>query len=122
MPDLPAIYAQLPMMEQTAAWLLNSQSELGVNLRHEKQTLESMGVPAEVCLRYGSVLEEVLRETRTGNYDLVVTGSALGHGLRTYVLGDVTREIVNRADCPILVVRSEEGFGGTRSRFRQWWA
>jgi nucleotide-binding universal stress UspA family protein len=121
LPEAPAIYAHLPRMQETADWLLRSNSELGVNLRREKEALESLGVVTEVRLRRGTVLKEILSEIREGNYDLVVTGSALSHGLRTYVLGDVSREIVNRASCPILVVRSREQAGESRSGFRGFW-
>jgi nucleotide-binding universal stress UspA family protein len=95
-------------MQETADWLLTSQTELGLNLRRAKESLEKQGVSTELKLRGGSVLEEILNEIREGGYDLVVTGSALSRGLRTYVLGDVSREVVNRASCPILVVRSRE--------------
>ena len=120
MPEPPAIFAGLSRMEETAASLLDSHSELGLNLRHAKETLEALGVPTEVKLRRGSVLEEILGEISEGNYDMVVTGSALSRSLRTYVLGDISREIVNRANCAVLVVRSQlkpaEGLGG----FRLW--
>jgi len=121
MPEPPAIYARLSRIEQTPAALLDSPSELGLNLRREMERLKSAGVPAEVRLRRGPVLEEILREIHGGNYDLVVTGSALSGSLRTYVLGDVTREIVNRADRAVLVVRSDlqalDPFGWLRGWF-----
>jgi nucleotide-binding universal stress UspA family protein len=117
----PAIYARLPRMQETAEWLLQSNTELGVNLRREKETLESQGVATEVKLRRGSVLEEILSEVREGGYDLVVTGSALSRGLRTYVLGDVSREIVNRAPCPILIVRSRQESSAGQIGFRSIW-
>ena len=109
LPEPPAIYARLPRMRENADWLLNSKSELGMNLRREKETLEKMGVNAELKLRRGAVLDEILKEITEGNYELVVTGSALSRGLQTYVLGDVSREVVNRASCPILVVRTRGG-------------
>jgi nucleotide-binding universal stress UspA family protein len=121
MPEPPAIYARLRRMHETTEWLLGSNSELGVNLRREKETLESLQVSTEVKVREGSVLDEILREITEGGYDLVVTGSALSGGLRTYVLGDVSREIVNRATCPVLVVRSREDAGDVQSRFRGFW-
>jgi len=77
MGELPAIYANLPRIEETIEELLSSSSELGLNLRHEKETLEAAGVQVQVRLRHGSVLEEILAEAREGHYDLVVTGSAL---------------------------------------------
>jgi len=109
MPEAPAIYAPLRRMHETAATLLESPSELGRNLRSSREMLEAPGVPTELHLRRGSVLAEILEEIRTGGYDLVVTGSALHHSLRTYVLGDISREIVNRAGCSVLVVRPAEG-------------
>ncbi len=104
----PGILAHLPRMEQDTALLLSSQSELGQNLRREKETLENIGVRTEAKLRHGPVLAEILREIREGNHDLVVTGSAPSRSLRTYVLGDISREIVNRATCAVLVARSQQ--------------
>ncbi len=107
LPEPPALYARLHRLEMNVASVLNSKSELGRNLREQMQTLETLGVSAEVKLRQGSVPREIHREIETGNYDLVVTGSSLSRGsLRTYVLGDVTREIVNRSNCAVLVVRA----------------
>jgi nucleotide-binding universal stress UspA family protein len=120
MPEPPALYARLRRMEENVAMLLASNSELGLNLRHEKETLEALGVPVEVRLRRGSVLEEILREIRDGNYDLVVTGSALSQSLRTYVLGNISREIVNRADRAVLVVRSHQTLEQSSHGLRDW--
>jgi nucleotide-binding universal stress UspA family protein len=106
MPQPPALYAHLPRMEETETRLLESKSELGINLRREKEMLERLGVPAEVRLRRGPVLEQILQELSTGDYDLVVTGSALSRSLRTYILGDISLKIVNYARCPVLVARS----------------
>lgn len=121
MPEPPAIYAGLPRMAETADWLLNSTSELGLTLRKERDFLVAAGLNAEVRLRQGPVLTEILREIRTGRYDLVVTGSALSRSLRTYVLGDISREIVNHSDCPVLVVRTQESLSEPRRGFRNWW-
>lgn len=104
----PGILAHLPRMEQDTDILLRSQSELGQNLRWEKDSLESLGVRTEVKLRHGDVLQQILREIRDGNYDLVVTGSALSRSFRTYILGNISREIVNRARCAVLVARGQQ--------------
>jgi nucleotide-binding universal stress UspA family protein len=120
MPEPPAIYAHLSRVEETAAELLTSQSELGINLRHAKESLESLGVRVEVRLRQGSVLEGILREIHEGAYDLVAAGSALSRGLRSYALGDITREIVNRANCAVLVVRSQEKPMDSRFSLKGW--
>jgi nucleotide-binding universal stress UspA family protein len=109
MAEPPQSYADLIRMEEDVNLLLHSDTDLGHNLRREKESLERMGVDNEVRLRHGLVLSEVFKEINRVDYDLVVTGSSPAGGtLRTYIMGNMTREIVNKADCPVLVVRGEE--------------
>ena len=105
----PQVYSDLMRMEDDVNVLLHSDSTLGQNLRREKEELQDMGIQAEVRLRHGLVISEVLKEIRRGDYDMVVTGSSPESGnLRSYIMGNITREIVNRAECPVLVVRGGE--------------
>jgi len=107
----PAVYANLVKSEDDASQVLQSDSKLGRNLRHQKELLENMGVSCEVRLQHGLVLDELLEELQRTECDLVVSGSSpVQDRLRVYIMGNVTREIVNRAELPVLVVRS-----GTRS-------
>src|SRR5580704_15570909 len=113
----PAVYANLVKSEEDTSQILQSNSKLGRSLRHQKALLEKMGVPCEVRLPHGLVLDEVLQELQRSEYDLVVSGSSPSHDrLRAYIMGNVTREIVNRAELPVLVVRggtkSDHGLGG----------
>jgi nucleotide-binding universal stress UspA family protein len=119
MPEPPGIMAHLPGMGVDVARLLASPSELGTNLRHAREQLQEMGVPVEVRLRDGDVLAEILRELHEGDYELIVAGSALSRNFRTYVLGDITREIVNHADCAVLVVRTPKA-GSPPFSLRAW--
>jgi nucleotide-binding universal stress UspA family protein len=110
----PAMYANLIKSEENVDQLLQSDSKLGRNLRHQKELLEKIGVPCEVHLQHGLVLDELLQELQNAEYDLVMSGSSPVHDrLRTYIMGNLTREIVNRAELPVLVVRS-----GTKSDHR----
>jgi len=118
MPEPPALYSNLPRIEESPVRLMASSSELGINLRRAKETLESLGVPVEVRLPQAPVLEGILREIHEGGYDLVVTGSALTRSLRTYVLGDISREIVNRTNCAVLVVRSQQKVFDSKLKFK----
>ena len=107
MAEPPAMYADLVRLEEDVNQLLESNSELGINLRAQKEELERLGVPTEVHVRHGLVLYQVLAETRVGDYDLVVTGSSQARGvIRHYIMGDLTRSILNHANCPVLVVRA----------------
>jgi len=109
MAEPPAMYADMIRQEEDVARLLASSSDLGRNLLHEKKALEAKGIPAEVRLRHGLVVRELFEEIRREDFDMIVTGSSRAAGpLETYIMGDVTSEIVNGADCPVLVVRGDE--------------
>src|SRR5437773_5706792 len=107
MAEPPAIYSDLVRLEEDVDQLLESKSELGVNLREQKRELGRLGVSAEVRLGHGPVIDQVFEEAREGNYDLIVTGTSQARGLlRHYIMGDLTRSILNRANSPVLVARA----------------
>jgi nucleotide-binding universal stress UspA family protein len=112
MAEPPAIYADLVQREEDVERLLRSGSELGRNLLAQKQSLEKLGILVEVRVRHGLVIDQIFAEVSERGHDLVVTGSSptlgpLGH----YIMGDVTRGIVNRANVPVLVARSAKAGG-----------
>ena len=107
MAEPPAMYVDLVRLEENVDQLLQSKSELGTNLRRQKRELERLGVSAKVRLRHGIVIDEVFEEVREGDYDLIVTGTSQARGLlRHYIMGDLTRGILNRANVPVLVARA----------------
>ena len=108
MAEPPAVYADLVSLEEDVDRLLGSGSELGMNLLQQKKELERIGVSAEVRVRHGIVIDQVFEEVREGDYDLIVTGTSQARGLlRHYIMGDLTRSILNRANSPVLVARAE---------------
>jgi nucleotide-binding universal stress UspA family protein len=107
MAEPPAIYVDLVRLEENVDQLLESKSELGTNLLREKKELERLDVSAEVRLRHGLVLDQVFEEVPAGDYDLIVTGTSQARGLLGhYIMGDLTRSILNRANVPVLVARA----------------
>lgn len=106
MAEPPAIFADLVRLEEDVEGLLTSGSELGRNLSAQRQSLEKIGVPAEIRVRHGFVIDQVFNEVQAGGHDVIVTGSSQARGpLRHYIMGDLTRSIVNQASCPVLVAR-----------------
>ena len=121
MAEPPAMYADLVAMEEDVDQLLGSSSELGRNLLHQKQELERLGVKTSVRIRHGLVVDEVFKEIAEGAHDLVVTGSSRLRGtLRHYIMGDVTRRILNHAELPVLVARSDISAGKPGGFFARW--
>ena len=113
MAEPPGIYADLISLEEDVERLLESRSELGLNLSRQKKELDQLGVKAEVRLRHGIVIDQVFEEAEAGDYDLMVTGTSQTRGLLGhYIMGDLTRSIVNRAVCPVLVARAGKAKSG----------
>lgn len=77
--------------------------------RHLRTLLEQAGsqeVEATIKVRHGTVVHEILAEAREGRYDLVVMGSKhSSHSLRRHYLPDVTAEVMEALELPVLVVR-----------------
>ena len=90
------------------------------SLARGQALLADKKIRAELITKSGDPVEEILRRTEEAPYDLVVAGSALSRGLRTYVLGDVTREIVNRINSAVRVVRTGERPVLSRFRLGRW--
>jgi nucleotide-binding universal stress UspA family protein len=117
MAEPPAIYADLVRLEEDVDQLLGSKSELAINLSAQKADLEKLNVPADVRIRHGIVTDQVFAEARDRSYDLIVTGSSRARGmLRHYIMGDLTRTILNHANCPVLVARA----GATQGPLGLW--
>ncbi len=112
MAEPPAMYTAFSPGKEDVEQVLASGSELGRNLRGQKELLEKLGVPTEVRVRHGVVIDEVFKELRNGEHDMIVTGSAQARGaFRDYIMGDLTRAILNRTERPVLVGRPGEGSG-----------
>jgi nucleotide-binding universal stress UspA family protein len=108
LPEAPPLYSSIMAPEEDAEQILASDSTLGRNLLHQKELLEKLGVTVTARTRHGDVAEEVLKETSEANIDLIVVGSTVDRGpIYRYLLGDVTRQIVDRAPCPVLITRQK---------------
>ena len=107
MAEPPAIYSDLVRLEEDVDKLLESGSELGCNLLAQRKHLERLRVAAQVRVRHGFVLSQIFAEVREGRHDLIVTGSSQSRGpFGHYIMGELTRRIVNRANVPVLVARA----------------
>jgi len=66
-------------------------------------------VTYRVVVKMGDPVEEIIRESESGQYDLIVMGSH-GHGpLRAAMMGDTVLRVVKRSRIPVLVIRVPEG-------------
>jgi len=106
---MPSMYAGLEQMEETLAELLQSDTERSRELKWAAQVVKAECDISELKLRRGIAAEEILREARVGDHDLIVLGSSrAAGGIVRVLMGDLTREVVARSECPVLVVRPSD--------------
>lgn len=102
---MPAMYAGLEQMEETLAELLQSESDMARELKWAARVVKEECKISELKLRRGIAADEILKEGREGDYDLIVLGSSRSvSGLRRALMGDLTREVLSCAKRPVLVV------------------
>jgi nucleotide-binding universal stress UspA family protein len=103
---MPAMYAGLERMEETLVELLRTDTDVSRSLRWASHVVKEECEISELKLRRGYVLDEILRESEVGDHDLIVLGSSRSAtGLVRAFMGDLTREVVQHSERPVLVVR-----------------
>jgi nucleotide-binding universal stress UspA family protein len=86
--------------------LQDTDTVLGRSLRKGMEIARQANLDATLITRQGHVVEEILAEVQRGNYDMVCMGSRYsGHGLRQLYTPNVTAEVAESVDCPVLTVR-----------------
>jgi nucleotide-binding universal stress UspA family protein len=79
---------------------------IGRNIRRALETAKSAGLSVNLKTRQGDVVEEIVSELKSGGYDLISMGSPHGiGGLRQLYEPNVTDEVVEHAQCPVLSAR-----------------
>jgi nucleotide-binding universal stress UspA family protein len=102
---MPAMYTGLEQMEETLAELLQSDSDVARELKWAAGEVRRGCEKSDLKLRRGYAADEILREGQVGDYDVIVLGSSrYAGGIVRVLMGDLTREVVGRAQRPVLVV------------------
>ncbi|MEE8328774.1 MAG: universal stress protein [Thermodesulfovibrionia bacterium] len=74
-------------------------------LEFYRKTLEDKGVKGiKTVIKSGHPAEEILNTAKQENSELLIMGSR-GHRLHTLLMGSVSREVVQRAEIPVLVAQ-----------------
>jgi nucleotide-binding universal stress UspA family protein len=85
--------------------LIEEHAPEGGLLERDIRVLERPGIHPRPKVRHGLVVDEILQDAQSGNYDLVVIGAYHGKGWRRLLLDDLAHKIIVRLDRPVLVVR-----------------
>lgn len=94
----------VPLVADDPKILKDIEGQLALFARNHIPT----GVAVTQLVRFGSPFEEVVSIANARNIDLIIL-STHGHtGIKRVAFGSTAERIVNRAGCPVLVVRQKE--------------
>ncbi len=89
--------------------LTDTDTLLGQSLRTGLKKAQDAGLEANIKVRHGKIFEQIQNEVKEGQYDLVCMGSQFSsHGLRQYYTPNVTADVAEISQSPILTVRYSE--------------
>jgi nucleotide-binding universal stress UspA family protein len=92
-------------LRASAEDLIREHTPEGELLEQDIRILQQSNLHPQAKIRHGLVVDEILDEARSGDYDLVVIGAHRGAGWERLLLDDLARQIIEQMDRPVLVVR-----------------
>ena len=69
---------------------------------------QAAGCSVEITLEHGEVSEAILAACARIGAGMIIMGTHGRRGLRRLVEGSVAEQVIRRADCPVLVVRTKK--------------
>jgi nucleotide-binding universal stress UspA family protein len=105
-PPIDLDYPESRNVRDNLDHLIDTDTLLGRTLRQALDEANKSTIKTELKIRQGNVVEEILAEVKSRDYDLVCMGSPYsGHGLRQFYAPNVTAEVAEAIGCPVLTVR-----------------
>jgi nucleotide-binding universal stress UspA family protein len=106
--NVPTMYTGLKTIEETLSELLKTNTPVSRHLHRGAEILADHNIDAELKLRHGSAVYEIVREVDLEDYDLVVVGATgADNVLKQWFYGNITQEIVEAVGVPVLVVNQK---------------
>ena len=66
------------------------------------------GLKAECSIEFGTPADTILDKAEALDVNLLIMGSHGKKGLSRFIMGSVAETVVRKANCPVLIVKSEE--------------
>lgn len=85
--------------------LIQEETPEGKLLKQDVHILNQSNVSTIPKVRHGLVVDEILEEARTGDYDLVIIGAHRADRWRRILLDNLANQIIDKIDRPVLVVQ-----------------
>ena len=74
-------------------------------LQKAQDDFAKSGVKLNVKILWGNPAEEICREAKEGDFDLIVMGSRGLGEIKGFIMGSVSNRVVRHAPTPVLIVR-----------------
>ena len=105
-PPVDLDYPPVKEMQENWDHLLDTDTPPAQELRRAQKYAREKGVQAQITVRHGNIVNQIVGELKENDYDLICMGSAFSHpSLRHFYAPNVTSEIADEINCPILTVR-----------------
>ncbi len=92
-------------LRASAETLIAAQTPEGQLLARDLQLLARLNAHPHPKIRHGFVVDEILAEACSDEYQLVVIGANRGQGWRRILLDDLAHQVITQVNRPVLVVR-----------------
>lgn len=89
----------------SAEELIQARAPEGEILERDLGILQKYNITCRPKVRHGLVVDEIVAESSTGHYDLVVIGAHQDEGWQSLLLDDLSHQIITQVHRPILVIR-----------------
>ena len=88
------------------AKIIGTIREVGFDiLAHGKKVVEAHDVPVKTLFKEGHVVQEIVKTTREGDFDLIVLGAKGISEIKEIPLGSVSEKVIRNAPCSVVVVK-----------------
>ena len=102
--NIPTMYTGLKSIEETLSGLLKTDTPVSRHLHRGAEILASYNIDAELKLRHGEAVYEIVREIDIEDYDMVIIGSTGANTrLKKLLYGNLTQEIVDAVGISVMV-------------------
>ena len=95
-------------LQADAEKLIDEHTPEGRRLEERVILLRDEGFHVKAKIRHGLVVDEILEEAQSGDYDLVVIGAHQMMGWKHYLLDNVAHQIILQIDRPILIMPTSQ--------------
>jgi nucleotide-binding universal stress UspA family protein len=115
--NVPSMYTGLKTIEETLDELLQTDTPIARHLRRGAEILAEKNIQAELKLRHGSAVYEIVREIDREKYDLVIVGaSGADTMIKEWFYGNITQNVVDAVGIPVMVVH--QGSAAQKLKFK----